>query len=545
MNPIGKALQPAHRPAFALTAWRDGRIPLIFLVLLALIPRLWYLGADLVLIDDELHYAESISHFLRGDLRGGLSDYWSFFYPLAAVPLAWLVGDGELGLRLLSVLAGAAAVAPVFLLARRLWGATAAWFAGLLVALHPMLCLFSAQAMTESFYSGLLLTAIVLLVFALEDGSFRRSALAGLLLALAWLTRPEAQFVLPVFVVFLRAVGAGGRSTAPRRLRAAALLVAVFVVTITPFLFLLHAKTGRWTAGSKASVNISSPLLWQNGLAKEEYLYRLNPEGTRRALDDVKTVSPLRVLWQNRRNVAARYPENVSAGLGLMPTLLASPFLILLVPIGLFGRRWRQEHRAAELLLLLLGLFPLALFSFFTIDHRYFVSYLPIYLLWAGAGGVRFLEWWKESISPRSRPAWVILGCVWLSLLPYLGHKRATLAAGQPRAYRSIGRWIHDQVPPAGGPERILAPSGCSISYYAGRPEATYLPWTDPEGLLRFARSHRYTLLVAPEGYLRERRPALAGLAGPAGSPPPAGFTEIARLPGPDGLPITLYRIGL
>ena len=153
-----------------------------------------------------------------------------------------------------------------------------------------MLTLFSALAMTESLYSFLLLSALCLFVKAMEGDRRPQMALA-LSLAFAWLTRPEAQFVLVIFLAFILFPAAQPTQARPlsRRLRTAALVTLTFALTISPYILLLHAKTGRWT--TEASVNISSPLLWQDGLAKEEYLYRLNAEGTNRALDEVKSDS--------------------------------------------------------------------------------------------------------------------------------------------------------------------------------------------------------------------------------------------------------------
>ena len=481
------------------------------IAILALLVRLLTLRADLVLVDDELHYAESLARFLRGDVLGGVSDYWSFLYPLAAIPLAAVSGDAETGLRLLSIFAGAALTVPAYLIARRLWSPAAAAFSALFVALHPMLVQFSAMAMTESFYMFLLFLSVLFFLEALAGGKARHQALAAAMIGLAWLTRQEAQFVFAIFLgVWLLAPGAG---SAPRpfaaRVRGAAMMLAIFVVAASPYIVLLRAKTGRWTTGAKASVNISSPLLWQEGLAKEEYLYRLNAEGTRRALDDVKAQSPIRVLWENRRNVAARYPDNLTAGLGLMPALLSSPLLVLLVPFGMIGRRWSRARRSEEITLFLLGIFPIALFSFFTVGLRYFVSYLPVYLLWAGAGCWQLVTWWRESISPRTRPAVIVIALAYLSLLPYIAHKQRVLWEAQPHENRTIGRWIREHEGPG---KRILAKSGSSISYYAGNAEATFIPWTDAPGLLRFARHHGYELLALHEFYVYKNRPLLVGM---------------------------------
>jgi hypothetical protein len=262
-----------------------------------------------------------------------------------------------------------------------------------------MLILFSARAMTESLYTFLLLVAFGCFLEGLGCGGRRAFAFAAIAMGLAWLTRQEAQFALALMLLAWFAVprGENGRRTLPGRLRAAVIMVALFAVIAAPFVVLLRAKTGIWTAGAKATVNISSPQIWQTGLEREKHLYRLNADGTERAVDGLKSRSPIRALWENRRQVAARYPANLSASLALLPTLLGSPFLLLLVPLGVLGRRWARERRAEEVTLFLLGLLPIVLYAAFAIDHRYFVPYLPVYLLWAGAGGAHLLQWWKES----------------------------------------------------------------------------------------------------------------------------------------------------
>ena len=73
----------------------------------ALLLRAVFATSRMVLAGDEMHYAESLHRFMGGRIMEGLSDYWSFLYPFAAVPFGFLYGDAEAGLRLLSVLSGA------------------------------------------------------------------------------------------------------------------------------------------------------------------------------------------------------------------------------------------------------------------------------------------------------------------------------------------------------------------------------------------------------------------------------------------------------
>ena len=482
----------------------------------ALLFRLLYLGCRRVLSGDEVHYAESLFRFLNGRFLEGVSDYWSFLYPFAAIPFGFLSGDAENGLRLLSIVSGAALVIPAVLIALRLWGKRAALFAGLFVALHPNLISFSTAAMTETFYSLLLLSAVLLIVRP-DSGGCGRHAAAGALLAFAYLTRPEAVVILFLFAAVVLAGGGGVGSAAPvsARLRRSFAMGAAFAVVLIPYFVLIHAATGRWTSGSKAAVNLSSPLIWQDDLAREEYVYRLNDEGSSRRIEDLGRESAARILWRQKGEIAPRYFGKLSAGFRLLSPLYSSPFLLLLVPLGVLGRRWKAGDRGSKALLLLLGIFPFLFYAVFRVEFRYLVSYLPIHLLWAGAGCAVIYDWLTRHVSARRVIAGSLVGLVFLSLVPYSIHKYVNQARSEPLEWRRIGEWIRGHEPPT---PSILAKSGCSISYYAGNPRATYIPWTDTPGLVRFMRINRFGYLVADEAYIRAARPTLESLL--EGSPP-------------------------
>ena len=193
----------------------------------------------------------------------------------------------------------------------------------------------------------------------------RRYAAAGAMLGLACLVRPEAIAILPLFALFAR----GGRRNAgpgasfAARIRRSIVMAVIFAVMLLPYFFLLRAATGGWTGGSKAAVNLSSPVIWQDDLAREEYVYRLNDEGTARRIDDLARENALQIFWRQKGAIASGYPAKMGAGIGLLPLLFSSPFLLLLVPLGLIGRRWRREDRGAESLLLLLGALPVRVLS--------------------------------------------------------------------------------------------------------------------------------------------------------------------------------------
>jgi hypothetical protein len=473
----------------------------------ALVVRAAFLGCRMVLGGDEVHYAESLQRFLEGRFIEGVSDYWSFFYPLLAVPLGKLYGNAEQGLRFLSIICGGAVIIPAMLIAKRLWGDRTAFFAGILIALHPILIQFSTSALTESLHAFLLMTALYLFIRFMRDGSSWIPVISGIVLGLAYMTRQEAQFVLILFVIVI--LSARGTLPLGKRFVRAAVLVVFFVLTVLPSVSLLRAKTGQWTTGSKAAVNLSSPLIWEDSLERERYVYSLDETGTERRIETIGRGSTLKILLQQRHAIVSRYLPNLNRGFARLPELLASPFLLLLVPLGLFGRIWRRSERLAEILLLLVGLFPFLLYAIFRINTRYLVPFLPLYLLWAACGCEVLLSWLRESVSSKPLLAAVVLFVILTSLVPFTVRRYVLLRRSEPVEYREIGRWIREN---GGEGARVLAPSGWSVGYYAGNPLATYIPWTDPEGLLYFAAYHEFEYLVLDERYIENARPQLTPL---------------------------------
>lgn len=503
----------------------------------ALLLRLIFLGSRTVLTGDEIHYAEALQRFMGGRFVEGISDYWAFIYPLAAVPFGLAAGGAELGLRLLSVASGTAVVVPCMLLAGRLWGERAALFTGALIALHPNLVSFSTSAMTEPLYSFLLISSLYVFFLHVRDGGRLLFPLA-LLLALASLARMEAVFFfLPVVVMVLIGLGDGGR-TAPLKVRAgrAAVVIAVFAAAAFSQALLIHMKTGMWSVGSKASINLSSPLVWEDSLERERYVYSLNEEGTARRIDEVGLESPVKVLWRQRKAVASLYFRKMNRGFAITPLLLSSPFLLLLVPLGIFGRGWNGD-RLMELLLLALGIIPFLVYSVFRVQIRYLVPFLPIYLMWAARGCEVLSGWIERNVSPR--PIWRVsaLFLVFASLVPFTIRGYSGMLAGQPAEYRKIGAWIRDR---AGFEARVLAHPGCPVSYYAGEAEATFIPWTDVPGLLRYARQRGFDYLLVEEDYFRAYRPGLVRLLG---SGPNPGLERVQTFEGRRGGKILLYSI--
>ncbi len=135
--------------------------------------------------------------------------------------------------RILLALIGSLAVLLAFLIGRRLSGPAAGLIGAAVVAIYPALLEYGGMLMSEPLATTLLAGAILAVLWAGDGEGLRRWALAGALLGLLSLTRPEYLGVAIVVaaVVFARGIGVEWR----RPLAQAAVLLAGFVLAIAPW----------------------------------------------------------------------------------------------------------------------------------------------------------------------------------------------------------------------------------------------------------------------------------------------------------------------
>jgi 4-amino-4-deoxy-L-arabinose transferase-like glycosyltransferase len=145
-------------------------------------------------------------------------------YPAFLGGVYRLFGAAPLAGTLAGAAVGAALAALVYLLARRALGETRARVAGCLAALHPGLVAYAALLMTEPLAAALLVAAAA--VAARGDGGRRAAAIAGLLLGLGTLVRPQTLLCAPLVALW---------APARQRLACAGIAVAVSLAVVAPW----------------------------------------------------------------------------------------------------------------------------------------------------------------------------------------------------------------------------------------------------------------------------------------------------------------------
>lgn len=156
-------------------------------------------------------------------------------YPLVLAGPAWLGAGSVAWNRVVSCLMGAALVAALGLLGRRVAGCAAGLCAAAIGALYPVLVSLDGSVRGESLYAPLI-AVILLAAYRYRDApSTRRAVELGLLVGLATLTRSEA------VVLLVLAPLAAGR----RRLRGLGIATIACLVVLSPWIARNWSVFGR------------------------------------------------------------------------------------------------------------------------------------------------------------------------------------------------------------------------------------------------------------------------------------------------------------
>ena len=151
--------------------------------------------------------------------------------------------------RLISAIFGALLVVPVFYLARSIYGRPSALIAAWAIALHPLLVTASTTVLALSTYLTLLFAGAWYALVAMRSERLTAAAIAGVLFALATLTRSEG--LVFVAAVLMATVVVAGRST--QNLRGSAVCLVTCGAVLLPYvLFLLG--TGASTSVAESTV---------------------------------------------------------------------------------------------------------------------------------------------------------------------------------------------------------------------------------------------------------------------------------------------------
>ena len=327
------------------------------------------------------------------------------FFPLIIGAIYLAVGDLEKSSDIVYALFGGLMLLPIFVLARRIYGYPTAYLAAILLAIYPVLTVVGLYwgTMLEPLYIFLLFGALVTWLIGMEERRPGMMAVAGMMFAMGFLTRPEPVvyfgifFLVSLFWPFRNLVRKG------TRLRLCASFVGAFLLTAAPYLVYMHAQTGHWTLSEKG------PITWQQGtyILKNDWVgfdwvyARLDSSG-----HEVYYKSPEREKWSligtilsdPKAFIARTYESAQILGHWALNNSFVMPLLLPFVIISLTHKAWDRRRFGYEVFLTGAFLIQAAvILPFANLLLRYLVPVIPVFLIWTANGALAAGVWLRDS----------------------------------------------------------------------------------------------------------------------------------------------------
>ncbi len=443
-----------------------------------------------------------------------------------------LLGNGEWATDFWFLLAGTALVYVVYRFAAELYDLHVARVAALLVAFFPGLstAVLYWGTMTEPVFVLLIYGAFWAGWRATRDGSLKTFALAGGLLALAYLGRPEGvgwcvtlAAACVVLAVLEGRFASGGRVLS-RTLAGGALLALVFVFLSSPYLVYLHKHTGRWVLSTKPGITwkIGSAVLHHDPADYDRIVATLaRPGGEPEWFSTQRFDKPgVGVGIPGAKALAHRALLNVESLAARVFKEQAFPiYLVPFVFVGWWPARSREYWK--RVLFLLAAIAPVLAFLAFHIQQRFFAPAFPALLIGVALGFDRVGDWVRKILGRRGvavakgKAATAVTAAALVLLGFGHAHLIRTKLPELDFAHKEAGLWLR-----AHSPENAKVLSlDEAVAAYARRtwipsPRAPY-----PE-YIAYARRKGASYIVVDEFEVTKIRPFLSFLLDTSHPPP-------------------------
>lgn len=431
--------------------------------------RLWLARSNAGLTMDSPLYVHMADWLTHGGREIGPAHHG---YSMLVAVAGRMVPGRELPGRLVSYLAGLALIPLIYFLARPrvppIWAACAAG----LVALHPLLAVYSGPIMTETTFLAILFAGLILI-------DRRRFFSSGVWLGLGYVVRPEALVV----ATGAAALGRGGR-------RGALLVLAGFALIAAPYVGYLSWERAEFTLSPKVALvrppdRRTRDAEWRVGDAA-----RPTPEPHRSLAERIAWAAP---------GATSRYLPRLVAHLERLLQVWPWPLMALSV----FGF---VLHRGSESVTLL----PLLVLPLLAVgaDLRFSMLFVPALAISAAVAGA----WCAARRAPLGR---ALAGAMVLVMVAGLagswtgppGRHALAFNDGPMAEMRAAGEWLRQH----GRPGATVMDRKAYVPFYAGM-RHVQLPDDDYDTIIEYARSTGVDYLVLEEYVVERIRPQLLPL---------------------------------
>ena len=394
-----------------------------------------------------------IKDLFSGKGYGGLIKT-SPFHPLLMCIFYMFIGNLETAGHLVSITSFLISIILFFKLARLIYSDRVAYLASILFLTHTLILEFSPQIHSHSTDILLIIITIYLasLIIKNDKLKYRNFVLLGIVLACAILNRPE-NIILSLAIIPTIFIQKKGSLIA--KVVASTYLIIVLIVLVFPYANFLHRHTGRWTLTTKIK-----------HLQFYEYMGSSDPLAREKQIQKMIKFSafrPFEYIRNNEMELLKRYRGGIRLSVIQLGAILYTGWGYILIVLGLFGRSWDRNRKKVEILLFSC-LAPLLIIPLGNVKERYFLSTLPIFLLWIAKGLENLYIFIKDSfnLSDRESNLEICLVLILLISIPLV-----KLLIIPPMAqYKQMGLWMKNNIEDV-GKKKVACTEGelCTIFY--------------------------------------------------------------------------------
>jgi len=361
------------------------------------------------------------------------------FYPLLIGIFYKFMGNLELAGHAVSIVSFLVSIVLFFKLAEFIYNKSAAFFATILFTTNFLILCYSHCVLTHSVDILLIIIAVYLAssIIKNEKLRYKNFILLGIILACAILNRPEniilsSAVIISIFVL--------KRQQVRKKIICFASLTAVLIALLLPYVNFLHTHTGKWALTTKIK-----------NLQFYEYMTSKDPLARHKQKElSFADFNPFEYIRQNKRKLLKRYLLGARLFSERLSVILYRGFGFILIGLGLFGQPWDRDRKKIEILLFAC-LTPLMILPLGNVLQRYFLSYLPIFLLWIAKGLENLSIFIKNTYNLSSQKVALVIGLVViLLLLPtvvfIVNQKSNPPGKKIPFRHKQMGLWMKSNI---------------------------------------------------------------------------------------------------
>lgn len=476
--------------------------PIIWLALASLGFRIFLyfiFHNEIVVGPDFINMANLGRRFASGEYYGVLDTYWSPAYPILIGIITFFTKSALMSATIISILA-ASLIAPfTYYLIEQSYGQKAGIIAAIIAIFFPHLSNSMFSLGTENIYLLLITGALILGWRGFSNDSTKDYFGVGILVGLAYLTRPEAFGYLVFFILVIFSKSLWEKKLPFGRIPSKQIftLLIGFALLATPYIIYLKQQTGTWTISGKIQVNTIT------AYAEDE----IKPDTP----DDVKPgAEGIRTYFKYFVINLMEFQKSLSF---LLPSLL-----FILIGLGLFVAPWNKERLQREIYLVAFCLITILGYAVAVVRDRYFYILLPIFFGWIAYGVVQLERWFQESkqnflpnrfLEFFNKKSFVIVSLIiiFAYVFPINFFVRTKEKAWEVAAYeeRDAGLWLKEN----GNPSALVFSAVLRPVFYS---EHKHLPLTTKtiEDTLKQIKEKKVEYVITSERSLY-RNPTLKG----------------------------------